>query len=400
MAHDNWRDAIADIDIITGAVTSRQKALAAIADIELPEDLPQLIAQVRLQAALADDLGFPYSASKGAECSEFQRKLIENLKGDSDIDVNALNAGEASAWIAYFYLKARRRALEILQLEAGDVVEILGSHGQFEQVSSIGNNGRIHFKGGAGAGAWPDKVSLRCKKLDQSAAAQEMTQKALNQATLRARVGEWTEDKHRNLDEFEINSPLASEDIELLYDVIEGADDEKPIQQFIESHPQILGALLGGDPRFCVPRPQLGGKYVPDFLVGDVDSLGIRWVLVELETPKSTVTLKGSNELEQHARKGMSQISEWREWLQNNLDMARRGRRHDGLGLIDIRPQSDGLVLVGRRSLLLDNTHMVRNRFREENRIRIHTYDWLIEQLNGILSFVGPPRTSPYVIRP
>jgi hypothetical protein len=123
-------------------------------------------------------------------------------------------------------------------------------------------------------------------------------------------------------------------------------------------------------------------------------------VLVELETPKSTVTLKGSNELEHHARKGVSQISEWREWLQNNLDMARRERRHDGLGLIDIRPQSEGLVLVGRRSLLQDNTHTVRNTFREQNRIRIHTYDWLVEQLNGILSFVGPPRTSPYVIRP
>jgi hypothetical protein len=277
MAHDNWRDAIADIDSITGTVTSRQKALAAVAGIELPDDLPQLIAQLRLRAALADDLGLPYSGSRGGECSDSQLELIENLKGDSDIDVSALDEGEASAWIGYFYLKARRRALEKLQLEAGDIVEVTGFPGQFEQVSSIGSNGRIHFKGGAGAGAWRDRVSLSCKKSDQSAAGQEMMRKAFNQATLRSRVGEWTEDKHRDLEEFEIKSPLASEDIELLYDLIEIANDEKPIQQFIECHPQILGALLGGNPRFCVPRPRLGGKYVPDFLVGDVDTLGIRW---------------------------------------------------------------------------------------------------------------------------
>jgi hypothetical protein len=311
MAYDNWHDAVAEIDHLTATVTSRQKALAAIGGIDLANDLPQLIAQFRLQAALADDIGLSYLGSKLGACSAYQLELIENSKGDMVIDVNAMDAGEASAWIGYFYLKSRRRALESLQLESGDIVELLESSGQFEEVSSIGGNGRIHFKGGAGAGAWPDKVSLSCKKSDQSGAAVEMKRKALNQAALRTRVGEWTEDKHRNLDEFEIRSPLASEDIEELCDVIETAKDERPIQEVIERRPQILGALLGGNPRFCVPKPQLGSEYEPDFFVGDVDSLGIRWVLVELETPTSSITLKTSNQLDQYARKGVSQISEW-----------------------------------------------------------------------------------------
>ena len=59
--------------------------------------------------------------------------------------------------------------------------------------------------------------------------------------------------------------------------------------------------------------------YIPDFLIGDYDLLGLRWVLVELETPNSSVTLKSSNELEPRARKGVSQLKEWREWLQDNL---------------------------------------------------------------------------------
>jgi hypothetical protein len=139
---------------------------------------------------------------------------------------------------------------------------------------------------------------------------------------------------------------------------------------------------------------------VPDFLVSDTDSLGIRWVLVELETPHSSITLATQNELDAAARRGVTQIKEWREWLQNNLDMARRPVSQDGLGLIDIRPMSEGLVLVGRRALLKDNSGAVRYPFHEQNAIRIHTYDWFVERLFGIVEYVGPPRTSRDVLQP
>jgi hypothetical protein len=400
MARDHWRDAIADIDETTGPFTGKQKALAAIAGIELPEDLPQLVARLRLQTALARDLGLASRGSRAGECTEGQLELIGKLKGDCDIEVDPLDWREASAWIYYFTLKARRRALEKSQIEAGDIVEVVGFEGPLEEVSSIGSDGRIHFKGGAGAGAWPDKVTVQCKRSDESARARELKHKAANQAALRSRASGRSGEKHRELAEFEVKSPLTTEDVEQLREVIEAADDEKPIQEFIESHPQILGTLLGGNIRFCLPRSSLAGKYVPDFLASDVDSLGVRWVLIELETPRSSVTLKNSNELEQHARKGVSQVREWREWLQNNTDIARRSRRNDGLGLVDIRAQSEGLVLVGRRALLYENTHTVRNPIREENRIRIQTYDWLLEQLDGKLRFSGLPGVNPYVIQP
>jgi len=132
--------------------------------------------------------------------------------------------------------------------------------------------------------------------------------------------------------------------------------------------------------------------------VGNI--LGVRWVLVELETPDSNVTLKTSNDLEEHARKGVSQVKEWREWLQNNLESARRSKRKDGIGLVDIRPRSEGLVLVGRRARLLDNAEAVRNPIREENDIKVHTYDWLLTQLVGVLGFDGPPGLNPYVLQP
>ena len=35
--------------------------------------------------------------------------------------------------------------------------------------------------------------------------------------------------------------------------------------------------------------PHLGKEFVPDFIIGDVGSVGFRWVLIELETPRSGI---------------------------------------------------------------------------------------------------------------
>jgi hypothetical protein len=72
-----------------------------------------------------------------------------------------------------------------------------------------------------------------------------------------------------------------------------------------------------------------------------------------------------------------------REWLQNSHDTARRSKQVDGLGLTDIRPQRETLVLVGRRSHLFPNSAGIRNRIREENGTRVHICDWLVETPSG-----------------
>jgi hypothetical protein len=218
--------------------------------------------------------------------------------------------------------------------------------------------------------------------------------------TLGARVEFPNLAKLSQLRRYEVEKALTLEAVEALQGIVATAQDERPIQEFIEAHPETLAALLGGRDCFVLPRRSLAGKYVPDFLTCDMDSLGLRWLLVELETPQSSITLSRQNELDASARRGVTQIREWREWIQNNLDMARRPVEQGGLGFADIRPRSEGLVLVGRRAVLNDNAGAVRHPYREDDRIRIHTYDWLVESLFGILSFAGPPRTSQHVIRP
>jgi Shedu protein SduA, C-terminal len=393
MPHQNWREAVTRIDEATGGVTEKQRQLAAFARISLPNDLPRLVAAARIQTALSSELGIECPGP----CGDGQMEMISSLEADVGISATPTDRGEASAWITLLFLKKRAHLLEQLKLEAGDIVEIMGSRGgDLREVSSIGSSGRIHFTGSGGGGAWPDMVVVRCRRNDDTDTARNLKQKAANRVALRQRKGEWSVSKEQELRGYRVEGRLTREEIWQLELVVQKAKDEKPIQKFIEERPQMLAALLGGNARFCLPRPSLGGKYFPDFLISDVNSLGIRWILVELETPESNVTLKDVNGLDQHARRGVMQVKEWREWLLNNLDMARRSKRRDGLGLVDIRPGSEGLVLVGRRARLFENADEVRNPIQEAERIYVHTYDWLIKQLQGILCFGGPAGVSPY----
>jgi hypothetical protein len=396
MTRNNWRDAVADIQQTTRPTTTRQHQLATIAGIALPQNLPQLVAAARLQAALGADIG----STDEFDVDQVQQDILAALETPTlRVTTPPEDHTEADAWIAVLRLKRRQQALENLELMAGDIVELDGAD-QVYEVSSIGSNGRVYFKGSTRGGAWPDQLTVLCRKADDTEQARDSKRKATNSAVLRARAGARTLAKRSELLRFEVDAPLTLQIVEEMQRVIESAQDERPIQVFIEEHPETLAALLGGRDRFVLPQHALGRKYVPDFLVSDTDSLGIRWVLVELETPQSRVTLATQNELDAVARRGITQIKEWREWLQNNLDMARRPVSQDGLGLIDIRPMSEGLVLVGRRALLNDNSGAVRNPFHEQNAIRIHTYDWFVERLFGIVEYVGPPRASRDVLQP
>jgi hypothetical protein len=49
---------------------------------------------------------------------------------------------------------------------------------------------------------------------------------------------------------------------------------------------------------------------------------------------------------------------------------------------------------------LYDNAELVRHTIRENQHIRVHTYDWLIDRLNGVLSFSGPSGANPHLIQP
>jgi hypothetical protein len=138
----------------------------------------------------------------------------------------------------------RREKLADLKLSEGDVVETVS--GDYAEVSSIGQDGRVSFKGGRGFGTWPDLASLVVRGNDSSKVATEARRRAENVAALRISSSGWSMARSQDLRDFAVEHVASEEDITELEDVIARAEDEHPIQKFFEENPHVITLCLGG----------------------------------------------------------------------------------------------------------------------------------------------------------
>lgn len=156
------------------------------------------------------------------------------------------------------------------------------------------------------------------------------------------------------------------------------AMNERPIQSFIASNPELLAQHLTGHlGRWVVPQQRLGAEHVVDFMIADQSSMGLHWIAVELESPRAKLFTKRGDPTAclSHA---IRQLQDWRGWLSKNLAYARRKTSRGGLGLFGVRSRLAGIILIGRRSDLREQDEDLRNQMCEDLAILIHTYDWLI----------------------
>lgn len=279
------------------------------------------------------------------------------------------------------------------------MVRVHGSKAHLDAiVSGYGADGRVYFRGNS-TSVWPDELTKLYGKDDSSWEAVQLRQTLRDQASDRAIKQGWSQAKHNELKCYSIKHEAHLEDIDELEQIIDQAKDEKQIQKFLEEKPELLGLLLTGQDRYVIPQASLGGKYAADFFLADTDSIGISWWMVELETPRSPVLLRPSDNHEQFdekTRKGIAQIKHWREHIGRNRAHARASQSEGGLGYFDIRLKTPGLVLVGRRSLMNSSgsgAEVERPQLRESEQIHVHTYDWLLERLRnppGIRMRLGP----------
>jgi len=165
-----------------------------------------------------------------------------------------------------------------------------------------------------------------------------------------------------------------------LTSLLETADSERPIQAFLEKHPHVLIEHLGGGHgRWVIPQKRLGSEFIPDFVIGELSSIGYEWYLVELESPRAQMFTRAGHPTVELNR-AINQIVSWRSWLTANRDYAARPRREQGLGLTDISPAPTGLILIGRRESE-GETEALRRQYTNDLRIAIHTYDFLVDSL-------------------
>jgi hypothetical protein len=165
--------------------------------------------------------------------------------------------------------------------------------------------------------------------------------------------------------------------VKYLRDIIETADDERPIQAHLAQHPVILAQLLrGGHGRWIFAKPRFGAEHVPDFALCEKDSAGYHWTLVELENP-NFLPLTESGQQNAKLTHAMQQVSDWRIWLTGNIQYAQQEK-----GFIGLDNDFRAIVVIGRRQA---RSRQNEARYRELSSERVETmsYDRLLETIRA-----------------
>lgn len=176
--------------------------------------------------------------------------------------------------------------------------------------------------------------------------------------------------------DFKVSPSLPTADaIRELEDLLEsGESNEGPFQRLVERHPQLLSSLVVGNwGTYVIPKQRLGNQHETDFLVLGVNSMGPRWVAVELEAPRHELLTK-NGALRSEVQHAVNQVQDWRDWLTTNVSYA-QGTLH----LHSITDRIPGLVIVGRDTPKLDR-EPARSRVAEQQDIQIHSWNWVLRQ--------------------
>ena len=172
---------------------------------------------------------------------------------------------------------------------------------------------------------------------------------------------------------------ITTEEATSLQELLNDNPDEAALHVFLDANLKFLIQVLGsGHGRYQLSKKRLGAEFVPDFLVAAMSSIDIEWHAVEIESPRASADRRDGLPAEalNHA---IAQIRDWRKWLMDNIDYARRPREQNGLGLVGIDSRVPGLILIGRRHAYPERFNEFRRQMIDQERIVIHSYDWLVD---------------------
>lgn len=160
---------------------------------------------------------------------------------------------------------------------------------------------------------------------------------------------------------------------------VETSPDERPLQALFTAKPHILiaGVLRIMRPAWVLPKPRFADKYIPDFLIGMMDSLGAGWMLIELESPTMTPINKDGS-VSHGLHHAVQQIEDNRRWLAENALYYQKASGCDG-----IDAGCGATIVIGRRNHRAHELGAARIRDFRKNHIEVMSYDRLIENYEG-----------------
>lgn len=167
--------------------------------------------------------------------------------------------------------------------------------------------------------------------------------------------------------------------------LLKDSSDERPVHRFLASHSYFFAHLLrlnGQSPLYS--KIKLGNEYEMDFAGFDKSSVGPEWYLIEIESPTRKLFTKAGRPSAKLTHT-IQQVSDWRDWVQENLPSARK-----------LMPYIDhplGYIFMGRRNDLDQQGQTLLRRIITENRLyfRIHSLDRLTDWATDVLNVMGRP---------
>jgi len=178
-------------------------------------------------------------------------------------------------------------------------------------------------------------------------------------------------------------------DLKAFEAMLENSPSEQDLQRFLQDHPRILHPELTSHCRWVKPQQQFGSEFRPDFLTARIDSNpGVRWTLIELQRVDAGLFTQDKRQrTTEQFDEGLKQIIEWRDWIAENGDYARKPRVRNGLGLAGISHQADGLILIGRRGNISAEDRKRARNLTWPHHVEVHTYDWLADETRKTVAF-------------
>ncbi|WP_030911656.1 Shedu anti-phage system protein SduA domain-containing protein [Streptosporangium amethystogenes] len=379
MAETDWRKVVADLKQLCTEPSEDQLAIASALAVPIDPSMPAPVAAALLRAHLRTSLELPRTWHFG----EAEYGYLENLASSTGLRIPRAEEIEGrdllDAWIRVARARRSITHLERLQPEVDDIAitsEALAGK-LHNQITSISVTGRLNFRGGGGRGSWPHLVEQIIKpqsndffgllhQAREETAARVLHPELVSNGDLE-RLSRWKVDRFPTL-----------ADREALEDALATATEERPMQVVLEKHPSILAhTVFGNHGTWVLPQVQFANHYMADFLIARRTSAGLHWTLVELESPTKRLTNPGNGRIAPTLRHAVDQIEDWRRWLSVNLDLARRPRSSNGLGLPGITAEARALIIMGRENAA-DSAADIRDLHSRRARIEIRTYDWLV----------------------
>jgi hypothetical protein len=361
----SWQQAVSALEAAHGPMTAGQIALSARLELVIDPSVPAGVAAQLLRAAVGEPLGLPSSAEPSERQLEYLATLCSSVDCPFPDEPLVSTKALVGSWIDTMLGRRAMQALASLQPMPGDIVSRLDDPASVNELSSISADGRLNYRGGMGAGGRPHELQVVQRAGSGDPALRERAENLAvrRRAQLRAELPSGPQ--MAQLEPWLVSGPPELADVQELEAAIEAASDERPLQEVLTAHPELLGVLLGGTFGNAVrPSPRLHERFIPDFMLAEADSAGIHWTMVELESPRARILLS-DGQLANKAREGVSQIRAWRQYLSDEIASARRPAPK-GLGLVGLRP--DRGCPEARRTLIGGPSRLVRSAWERDRR--------------------------------